>query len=347
MENEKTLLIVDDMEVNRAILAEIFKNTYQIIETGQGAEAIEILKTQKGISAVLLDVLMPEVSGIDVLKEMNATGKIEETPVFMITAAESEEVLMQCYELGAIDVITKPFMSQFLMCRVNSVIELYEHRHKLEKIVDKQVARLSELMQSMIQVLASVIEFRDCESGEHVKRVSNLTGTIMKEVSDAYEEYRLPEAEIEKIAISASLHDIGKISTPDQILNKPGKLTTEEFEIMKQHTVKGCEILRRIPDIMDAGVYKYAYDICRHHHEKWDGRGYPDGLSGDAISIWAQVAALADVYDALTSERVYKKSFDREKAVSMIYNGECGAFNPKILEIFGSALDKFEENHKK
>ena len=238
-------------------------------------------------------------------------------------------------------------MSQFLMCRVNSVIELYEHRHKLEKIVDKQVARLSELMQSMIQVLASVIEFRDCESGEHVKRVSNLTGTIMKEVSDAYEEYRLPEAEIEKIAISASLHDIGKISTPDQILNKPGKLTAEEFEIMKQHTVKGCEILRRIPDIMDAGVYKYAYDICRHHHEKWDGRGYPDGLSGDAISIWAQVAALADVYDALTSERVYKKSFDREKAVSMIYNGECGAFNPKILEIFGSALDKFEENHKK
>lgn len=225
MENEKTLLIVDDMEVNRAILAEIFKNTYQIIETGQGAEAIEILKTKEGISAVLLDVLMPEVSGIDVLKEMNATGKIEETPVFMITAAESEEVLMQCYELGAIDVITKPFMSQFLMCRVNSVIELYEHRHKLEKIVDKQVARLSELMQSMIQVLASVIEFRDCESGEHVKRVSNLTGTIMKEVSDAYEEYRLPEAEIEKIAISASLHDIGKISTPDQILNKPGKLT--------------------------------------------------------------------------------------------------------------------------
>ena len=146
MENEKTLLIVDDMEVNRAILAEIFKNTYQIIETGQGAEAIEILKTKEGISAVLLDVLMPEVSGIDVLKEMNATGKIEETPVFMITAAESEEVLMQCYELGAIDVITKPFMSQFLMCRVNSVIELYEHRHKLEKIVDKQVARLSELM---------------------------------------------------------------------------------------------------------------------------------------------------------------------------------------------------------
>lgn len=346
MEQEKTLLIVDDMEVNRAILAEIFKNTYNIIETGQGAEAIEVLKEQKDISAVLLDILMPEVSGIDVLKSMNETGRIEETPVFMITAAESEDVLMQCYELGAIDVITKPFMSQFLMCRVNSVIELYEHRHKLEKIVDKQVARLSELMRSMIEVLASVIEFRDCESGEHVKRVSYLTGALMKEVSDAYEEYRLPEPEIEKIATSAILHDIGKISTPDQILNKPGKLTKEEFEIMKQHTVKGCEILQKIPDIMDAGVYSYAYDICRHHHEKWDGKGYPDSISGDNISIWAQVVSLVDVYDALTSERVYKKSFDKETALSMIRNGECGAFNPKILKVFESALNKYESSRQ-
>lgn len=347
MEKEKTLLIVDDMEINRAILAEIFKDTYNIIETGNGAEAIDILRDQKDISAVLLDILMPEVNGIDVLKEMNRTSRIEETPVFMITAAESEDVLMQCYELGAIDVITKPFMSQFLMCRVNSVIELYEHRNKLEKIVDKQVARLSELMRSMIEVLASVIEFRDCESGEHVKRVSYLTGALMKEVSDAYEEYRLPESEIEKIATSAILHDIGKISTPDQILNKPGRLTSEEFEIMKQHTVKGCEILRKIPDIMDAGVYSYAYDICRHHHEKWDGRGYPDGISGDDISIWAQVVSLVDVFDALTSERVYKKSFDKETALSMIHNGECGAFNPKILAVFENALNSFENSHKK
>lgn len=345
--DKKTLLIVDDVEINRMILAEIFKDTYNIIDTGKGAEAIEILANNENISAVLLDLLMPEVSGLDVLKEMNRTGRIEETPVFMITAADSEDMLMQSYELGAIDVITKPFMTQFLRCRVNSVIELYEHRNQLEKIVDKQVARLSELMKSMIEVLASVIEFRDCESGEHVKRVSYLTGMLMKEVSDTYDEYRLPESEIDKIASSACLHDIGKISTPDQILNKPGKLTKEEFEIMKQHTTNGCEILKRIPDIMDAGVYSYAYDICRHHHEKWDGRGYPDGLSGDDISIWAQVVSLVDVYDALTSERVYKKSFDKETALSMIYNGECGAFNPKILKVFETAISKAERSHKK
>lgn len=344
--DKKTLLIVDDIEINRMILAEIFKDTYNIIDTGKGAEAIEILAHNEEVSAVLLDLLMPEVSGLDVLREMNRTGRIEETPVFMITAEDSEEKLMQSYDLGAIDVIRKPFMTQFLRCRVNSVIELYEHRNQLEKIVDKQVKRLSELMQSMIEVLASVIEFRDCESGEHVRRVSYLTGILMREVSDTYEEYRLPESEIDKIASSACLHDIGKISTPDQILNKPGKLTKEEFEIMKQHTTKGCEILRKIPDIMDAGVYSYAYDICRHHHEKWDGRGYPDGLCGDDISIWAQVVALVDVYDALTSERVYKKSFDRETALSMIYNGECGAFNPKILKVFESALNKEEKSHK-
>ncbi|MCM1126582.1 MAG: response regulator [Lachnospiraceae bacterium] len=347
--DEKTLLIVDDVEINRMILAEIFKDTYHIIDTGSGAEAIDILAHNENISAVLLDLLMPEVNGLDVLREMNRTGRIEETPVFMITAADSEDMLMQSYDLGAIDVINKPFMTQFLRCRVNSVIELYEHRHQLEKIVDKQVARLSELMKSMIEVLASVIEFRDLESGEHVKRVSYLTGVLMKEVSDTYEEYRMPDAEIDKIASSACLHDIGKISIPDQILNKPGRLTAEEFDIMKQHTTKGCEILRKIPDIMDAGVYSYAYDICRHHHEKWDGRGYPDGICGDEISIWAQVTALVDVYDALTSDRVYKKKFDRETALSMIYNGECGAFNPKILKVFESALNKAEKDtgHKR
>lgn len=345
--NKKTLLIVDDVEINRMILAEIFKDTYNIIDTGKGAEAIEILADNENISAVLLDLLMPEVSGLDVLKEMNRTGRIEETPVFMITAADSVDVLMQSYELGAIDVITKPFMTQFLRCRVNNVIELYEHRNQLEKIVDKQVAKLSRLMKSMIEVLATVIEFRDCESGEHVKRVSYLTGMLMREVSSTYDEYQMPEAEIDKIASSACLHDIGKISTPDHILNKPGKLTKEEFEIMKQHTTNGCEILKKIPDIMDAGVYSYAYDICRHHHEKWDGKGYPDGRSGDDISIWAQVVSLVDVYDALTSERVYKKSFDKETALSMIYNGECGAFNPKILKVFETAISKAERSHEK
>ena len=345
MSKAKTILIVDDVDINRIILGEVFDDEYNIIDTGSGAEAIEILAGDTDISAVLLDILMPEVNGLDVLRAMNKTGRIEKTPVFMITAADSEDMLMESYNLGAIDVIIKPFMAQFLRCRVDSVIELYEHRNKLEKIVEKQVARMNEMMRSLVETLAAVIEFRDCESGEHVRRVSLLSEALMREVSNVYEEYRMPEAEIEKIATSAILHDIGKISTPDQILNKPGRLTAEEFDIMKQHTTKGCDILQKIPDVMDAGVYRYGYDICRHHHERWDGRGYPDGLKGDDISIWAQVVSMVDVYDALTSERVYKKGFPKEKALSMIKNGDCGAFNPKLLDVFEDALEKYEKKH--
>ena len=194
MSKEKTILIVDDVDINRIILGEVFDDEYNFIDTGSGAEAIEILAGDTDISAVLLDILMPEVNGLDVLRAMNKTGRIEKTPVFMITAADSEDMLMESYNLGAIDVIIKPFMAQFLRCRVDSVIELYEHRNKLEKIVEKQVARMNEMMRSLVETLAAVIEFRDCESGEHVRRVSLLSEALMREVSNVYEEYRMPEA---------------------------------------------------------------------------------------------------------------------------------------------------------
>lgn len=335
---DNTILIVDDVEINRSILAEIFKNEYNIIEADNGADAVEIINSHVNISAVLLDLIMPRMDGLGVLKEMNRTGKIKHIPVFLITAAESMEMLMEGYNLGAIDVITKPFMSNFLKCRVNNVIELYRHRNELESIVEEQVERFKKLNQSVIEVLASVIEFRDCESGEHVKRICGLTKLLMTEVSNMYPEYRMPKEEIEKIVTSSVLHDIGKIAIPDKILNKPGKLTKEEFEIMKQHTVKGCEMLEKMPDIIDSETYNYSYDICRHHHERWDGRGYPDGLKGDDISIWAQVVSVADVYDALTSERVYKAAFSKETAVKMIMNGECGTFNPKVLKAFENVV---------
>lgn len=337
---DKTILIVDDIEINRTILKEIFKKDYQIMEACNGAQAIEIINKNSDISAVLLDLFMPEINGLEVLKQMSKSGKIKHIPVFLITASNSEEMLLEGYNLGAIDVITKPFMTHFLKCRVNNIIELYGHRNELENIVAEQVERLSNLNQSMVETLATIIEFRDCESGEHVKRICGLTKILMTEVSDMYPEYHLPGTEIDKIVTSSILHDVGKISIPDRILNKPGRLTPEEFEIMKQHTTKGCEILQKIPHIIDEGIYNYSYDICRHHHERWDGRGYPDGLSGDDISIWAQVVSIADVYDALTSERVYKKAFRHETAVKMIYNGECGAFNPKIIRVFETVMDK-------
>lgn len=340
MGKDKTILIVDDIDINRMILAEIFHGDYNIIEACNGAQAIEIMNSGSKISAVLLDLIMPEVDGIGVLKEMNRTGKINYIPVFLITAADSKELLLKGYNLGAIDVIRKPFITQFLKCRVNNVVELYQHRNELERIVEKQMEHLNNLNRSIVETLATVIEFRDCESGEHVKRICGLTKLLLTEVSNTYQEYYLPKEEIEKIVTSSVLHDIGKISIPDKILNKPGRLTKEEFEIMKQHTVKGCEILQNMPDIMDNGIYNYSYDICRHHHERWDGRGYPDGLTGDDISIWAQVVSVADVYDALTSVRVYKAAFSRDTAVKMIMNGECGTFNPKVLRIFEKMIDK-------
>lgn len=346
--DKKTILIVDDIEINRMVLSEVFKDEYDILEAGDGEEAINLINNGSVIlSAVLLDLFMPKVNGLGVLKAMNESGKIKSIPVFLITAADSQEMLMEGYNLGAIDIITKPFITQFLRHRIGNVIELYSYQNELENIVSKQVARLNQINQSMVETLATLIEFRDCESGEHVKRICGLTRILMKEVSDMYQEYHLPQSEIDKIVTSSVLHDVGKISIPDNILNKPGRLTKEEFEIMKEHTVKGCDILQKIPDMMDAGIYNYSYDICRHHHERWDGRGYPDGLSGDDITIWAQVVSVADVYDALTSERVYKKAFSHEVAVQMIFNGECGAFNPKVLKAFEASMDKIVKEQKK
>lgn len=338
-----TILIVDDMEINRAILAEGFKDEHEILEAADGEEALELIESNEHIAAVLLDLIMPKMDGLEVLRRMNESKKIVHVPVFIITAENSEKTLMDAYDLGAVDVISKPFMMNFLKCRIENVIELYRHRNELEDIVDEQVKRLSSLNQSMVETLATLIEFRDCESGEHVKRICGLTKILMTTVSDMYSEYYLPKAEIDKIVMSSILHDVGKISIPDGILNKPGRLTKEEFETMKLHTVNGAEILSKIPNMMDEDVFNYSYDISRHHHERWDGRGYPDGLKGDEITIWSQVVAVADVYDALTSPRVYKAAFDHQTAMKMIYGGECGIFNPKVLEAFGKCIQKIEK----
>lgn len=198
----------------------------------------------------------------------------------------------------------------------------------------------------MIELLSELIEFRDCESGEHVKRICVITDILLRKAGELYPEYRLEDSRREKIVTSAMLHDIGKIAIPDNILGKPGRLTESEFELMKQHTVRGWTILGSLSGLMDEELYSYCRDICRHHHERWDGKGYPDGLSGDGITLWAQVASVADVYDALTSKRVYKSAFSHEKAVKMITGGECGCFNPKIMEAFIQCEDALRQLHK-
>ncbi len=342
----RSILIVDDMDINREILAEAFKDKYDIIEAENGVEAVKHIEDgSEDIAAVLLDMIMPEMNGTEVLKKMNEDGTIIHIPVFIITAENNEDTLMEAYNLGAVDVIVKPFMLTFLRCRIENIIELYSHRNDLEDIVNEQVHKFSKFNKSMIEALASLVEFRDCESGEHIKRMCGLTEILMNKVSNMYPEYRLPKSEIDKIVSASVLHDVGKIAISDSILNKPGKLTPEEFEIMKSHTIKGCEILKKMPSLLDDSVYNYSYDIARHHHERWDGRGYPDHLVGDKISIWAQVVSVVDVYDALVSPRVYKNAFDYDVAVKMIMNGECGAFNPKVLKAFELSLDKIRLKH--
>lgn len=339
---KNSILIVDDAAINREILADCFEGKYNTLQAENGKEALEIMENTE-VSAVLLDLMMPVMGGIEMLEKLNRSGLVKRVPVLVITtatAADSEELLLEAYRLGAVDIIPKPFIANFLICRVENMIELFRHRRELEDMVAEQVKKLSAMHISMVQALAELIEFRDCESGEHVKRICGITNVLLQSVAELYPEYELHPGEIRKMVISAMLHDIGKISVPDSILGKPGRLTPAEFEVMKRHTVSGWEILEKVSVIIDEDIYAYCRDICRHHHERWDGNGYPDGLAGDEITIWSQVVSIADVYDALTSRRVYKSAFSHEKAVQMIKGGECGCFNPKIMAAFEQSINE-------
>ena len=340
MVERQTILVVDDIELNRAILVEVFKNKYNTLEAEDGEQALQLL-VQYGneIGAVLLDLWMPVMNGFMLLDEMKTRGMLEKIPVFLITAEDSMEALKRGYEMGVVDVIGKPFMPEMIGRRIDNIIELYKKREYLNHVVEiqeealkEQAKKIQKLNSSIIDTLSTAIEFRDCESGEHVQRIRKLTGIFLNKINHDYQEYSIPEEEILLIQNAAVMHDVGKIAISDQILNKPGKLTKEEFEIMKTHTIRGCELLDSIPEIRNSEIYKYAYDICRHHHERWDGRGYPDGLKGNEISIWGQIVAIADVYDALVSKRVYKEAYGEDTAIQMILNGECGQFNPILLD---------------
>lgn len=340
-----TILVVDDDVINRRILGKLFSEYYTVIEAEDGRAGMEkILSRQEELCAVLLDVQMPEMDGIEVLRRMQARKLPEKIPVFLITAESGQAVVREAYELGVMDVIRKPVISYVVLRRVRSVIELFEARKHLNNVVEsqniallEQAERIIRLNQGMIEALATAIEFRNEESGGHVQRICAITRLLLQH-TDFGE--GLDETEIESIALASIMHDVGKITIPDAVLTKPGRLTPEEYEIMKSHTVKGVTILESIPQLRDSGIFDYACDIARHHHERWDGSGYPDHLVGDQISPWAQVVSLADVYDALSCKRVYKASFPRERVIEMILTGQCGLFNPHLLESFLSAEDR-------
>ncbi|MBS6195074.1 MAG: response regulator [Clostridiales bacterium] len=333
-----TILIIDDDEINRGILGHLFADSYTIQEAENGKEGLEaVLQNQQRICAILLDVIMPEMSGLEVLGRLKEAGIIERIPVFLITS-EVDAAIKQGYELGAMDVISKPIVPYLVLRRVNSVIELFEARRRLEHRVEQQeeellakTKQILELNQGMIESLSTAIEFRNEESGDHVRRIHDITALLLSQTDFCP---GLTDEEIENIALASVMHDVGKIAIPDSILGKPGKLTPEEFEIMKTHTTQGGDLLEHIPQLQHHGAYRYAWDIARHHHERWDGNGYPDGLKGDEITPWAQVVSIVDVYDALNCKRVYKDAFPHEKVLEMIRTGQCGVFNPKLLECF-------------
>lgn len=297
-----------------------------------------MLANPEKFCAVLLDVMMPEMNGIETLRRLKAAELLDKVPVFLITAETSDDIMREAYQLGVMDVIGKPVVSYVVLRRVISVVELFRARRRLSSQVMKQQERLlqqaeriNSLNQGMIESLATAIEFRSEESGGHVRRIHDITRFLLEHTELGA---GLDKETIEQIAVAAIMHDVGKIAIPDSILNKPGRLTKEEFEIMKTHTVQGALLLEKIPQLKENGAYYYAKDIARSHHERWDGSGYPDGLKGDEIPLWAQIVSLADVYDALSCKRVYKDAFPREKVLQMIRDGECGVFNPRLLECF-------------
>lgn len=350
--SQNTILIVDDDEINRGILDNLFSAFYEVEEAENGKAGLEMLQENpEKYCAVLLDVVMPVMDGLEVLRHLKVAGLLEKIPVFLITAEASDSTMKEAYRLGVMDVISKPVVPYIVIRRINSIVELFRARKRLGNVVEQQQSELLlqaqkiiSLNQGMIESLSTAIEFRSGESGEHVRRIREITEYILRHTEFGK---GLKEDEIEEIGLGAIMHDVGKIAIPDGILNKPGRLTSEEFEIMKTHTVQGAALLEKIPQLREQGAYIYAYDIARHHHERWDGRGYPDGLKGEEISTWAQVVSIADVYDALSCKRVYKDAFPREKVIQMILDGECGAFNPKLLECFLSVEKELYQLYEK
>ena len=346
--DKQQILIVDDEEINRAILSGVFMDEYEILEAGNGYEATAQLEANDNIVLILLDVVMPGMDGFGVLEYMQEHGLIEKIPVILITGETIIDSDDQAYSFGVADVMHKPFYPHIVRRRGKNIIELYLNKRNMEKRLKEQEEeirakekKIRDGNEFMIDALSSVIEFRNLETGEHIRQIKSFTRIMLRHLMKQFPEYGLTPVKADEIVRASVLHDIGKIGIPDAILLKPGRLTPEEFEIMKSHTTIGCELLEKFHRNRGDDFYHYCYDICRYHHERWDGNGYPDHLKGDEIPISAQVVSIVDVYDALISSRVYKDPYANNVAYDMIINGECGQFSPDILKCFTLAKDDF------
>ncbi|MCR5033762.1 MAG: response regulator [Lachnospiraceae bacterium] len=347
--NKGMILIVDDEEINRFVLKQAFAEEYETPEAADGEAAMElILQYKDQLKAILLDVFMPHMNGFEVLEAMEEHGLLEKIPVIMITGDKKADVEESALGLGAAEFVTKPFEIPVIQMRVRNTIELFAHKNEMERLVrqqtekiERQKERLRTSNYRLLEAISTMVEFRDLETGGHIVRIKTFTKLLCDMVMKLYPEYGLTEEKIERIVYASATHDIGKISISDSILLKPGKLTKEEFEIMKTHTTLGAEIIRNLQFTIDREYSSYCYEICLYHHEKYDGQGYPMGLEGDDIPIAAQIVSIADVFDALVSERCYKKAYTPDEAYDMIHNGECGIFNPKLIDCLDRCRRKF------
>ena len=342
--HKKTILIVDDNEMNRAMLVGILEDEYDLMEAQNGLEAVTAMR-QSGhlIDLVLLDIVMPDMDGFDVLAVMNKQHWIQNLPVIMITAESAPSCMERAFELGVSDFITRPFDTFIVRQRIKNTLALYGRQRQLLTLATDQLYEKERNTNMMVNILSYIVEFRNGESGLHVLHVQKMTEILLHHLVTMTDKYPLTSQEISRIATASALHDIGKIAIDEKILNKPGKLTDEEYKIMKTHSAIGADMLGRLTVFKDEPLVKTAYEICRWHHERYDGRGYPDGLKGEEIPISAQAVAMADVYDALISDRCYHKARSHEETLKMIRNNECGVFNPLLIQCLIASSDDIQE----
>ncbi|MBQ4576659.1 MAG: HD domain-containing protein, partial [Firmicutes bacterium] len=330
-----TLLLVNHNAEERAEIRSLFEKKYNILEAWNGEQALMLLEqNHRFIVAVLMDVEIPGINGWDVMRELKKRELLSNIPVVMMIPEKEREHEGRAFELGASDVVIGHSDHHVVYRRVDNIVELNRYKWNLEKTVEEQTDILRHSNDVMVDALSSLIEYRSVESGQHILRIRHFTRILMEEIAKSCPEYRLDAKTVDIVASASALHDIGKIAIPDSILNKPGRLTEEERELMKTHSLTGSKILEELDGMGNEEYLRYAHNICHYHHERWDGNGYPEGLKGDSIPICAQVVGLADAYDALTNKRVYKEAFSHEKAVNMILQGDCGVFSPKLLECF-------------
>lgn len=336
---QDSILIVDDNATLRALLRNIFKNEYKVLEAKDGKEALQILtKEYHSIAIILLDVLMPVMDGMATLKVLSEKKIINRIPVVLITSEESTALEIESYQLGVAEVIRKPFNNHIVTQRVKNLIELYVYKNRLEAMVRQQIKRIEEMNERIIEVMCQMVETKEEESREHIANVKRYTGLLAEKMSEKYSETGLDEKQIQMIVRGSALHDIGKVAIDDSVLKKATNLTKDEREVLYSHTTKGSEMVREMAGIQDEEYFQVCYDICRYHHERYDGNGYPEGLKGDEIPLSAQIVGLADTYDMLTSDSVRRRAYGNKEAMQMILDGEYGEFSPQLLECFTEIL---------